>query len=117
MCEEKLFLNTRNTLAFWRSELYVIGMVFLVREVSYKEIKTEIRLLKLNKASHYSDIPTKIIKQNFIYESIMDDNWFSVYVYRIDINKSLLKQTTCMKNIFASCLKHADVTPLHEKSN
>ena len=70
--------------------------VFSFREVSYKEIKTEIRLLKLNKASHYSDIPTKIIKQNFIYESI---------------------NNPIKSSIFPSCLKHADVTPLHEKSN
>ena len=38
--------------------------VFSFREVSFKEIETEIRLLKLNKASQYSDIPIKIIKEN-----------------------------------------------------
>ena len=37
---------------------------FSFKEVSFKEIETEIRLLKLNKASQYSDIPTKIIKEN-----------------------------------------------------
>ena len=37
---------------------------FSLREISFKEIETEIRLLKLNKASQYSDIPTKIIKEN-----------------------------------------------------
>ena len=35
------------------------------REVSFKQIETEIRLLKLNKVSQYWDIPTKIIKENF----------------------------------------------------
>ena len=38
--------------------------IFSFREVSFKEIETEIRLLKLNKASQNSDIPTKIIKEN-----------------------------------------------------
>ena len=58
------------------------------------------RLLKLNKASEYSDIPTKTIKENsdicskFICESI---------------NNSI------KSSIFPSCLKHADVTPLHKK--
>ena len=34
--------------------------VFGLREVNFKETETEIRLLKLNKASQYSDIPTKL---------------------------------------------------------
>ena len=38
--------------------------IFSFREVSFKEIETEIRLLKLNKASQNSDIPTEIIKEN-----------------------------------------------------
>ena len=37
--------------------------VFTFREVSVKEIQTEIRLLKLNKASQYLYIRTKIIKE------------------------------------------------------
>ena len=41
--------------------------IFSFREMSFKKIQTEIRLLKLNKASQYSDIPTKIIKENSIY--------------------------------------------------
>ena len=32
---------------------------FSFREVSFKEIEIKIRLLKLNKGSQYSDIPTK----------------------------------------------------------
>ena len=54
----------------------------------------------MNKVSQYSDIPTKIIKEksdifsNFICESI---------------NNSI------KSSIFPSCLKHADVTPLHKK--
>ena len=76
--------------------------VFSFREVSLKEIKTQISLLKLNKASKYSDIPTKIIKKNsdifsnFIYESISNSK---------------------KSSIFPSCLKHANVTPLHQKCN
>ena len=41
--------------------------VFSFREVSLKQIKTPISLLKLNKASKYSDIPTKIIKEKLRY--------------------------------------------------
>ena len=45
---------------------------FSSKEVSFKEIETEIRLLKLNKACQYSDIPTKIIKENSdIFSSII----------------------------------------------
>ena len=76
--------------------------IFSFREVSFKEFETEIRLLQLNKASQYSDTPTKIIKENsdifsnFICESI--DN-------------------SIKSSIFPSYLKHADVTPLHKKCN
>ena len=38
--------------------------VFSFREVSFKEIRTEILLMKLNKASQYSNTPTKVIKEN-----------------------------------------------------
>ena len=47
--------------------------------------------MKLTKASQYSDIPTKIIKEN-------SDIYF-LYIYLF----------------FPSCLKDADVTPLHKK--
>ena len=75
---------------------------FCFREVSFKEIETEIRLLKLNKASQYSDIPTKIIKEN--------SDIFSNFICE-SINNSI------KSSIFPSCLKHADVTPLHKKCN
>ena len=76
--------------------------IFSFREVSFKEIETEIRLLKLNKASQYSDIPTKIIKEN--------SDIFSNFISE-SINNSI------KSSIFPSCLKHADVTPLHKKFN
>ena len=38
--------------------------IFSFRELSFKQIQTEIRLLKLNKVSQYWGIPTKIIKEN-----------------------------------------------------
>ena len=75
---------------------------FSFKEVSFKEIEKEIRLLKLNKASQYSDIPTKIMNENsdiflnFIWESINSSIKYS---------------------IFPSWFKHADVTPLHQKCN
>ena len=72
------------------------------REGSFKEIETEIRLLKLNKASQYSDIPTKIIKEN--------SDIFSNFICE-SINNSI------KSSISLSCLKHADVTLLHKKYN
>ena len=38
--------------------------VFSFKEVIFKQIETEMSLLKLNKTSQYSDIPTKIIKES-----------------------------------------------------
>ena len=76
--------------------------IFSFREVSFKEIETEISLLKLNKTSQYSDIPTKIIKEN--------SDIFSNFICE-SINNSIKSST------FPSCLKHADVTPLHKKCN
>ena len=58
---------------------------FSFKEVSFKEIETEIRLLKLNKTSQYSDIPIKIIKKNsnifsnFICESINNSIKSSIF--------------------------------------
>ena len=72
------------------------------REVGFKEIETEIRLLKLNKASQYSNIPTKIIKENL---DILPN-----FVCK-SINNSI------KSSIFPSCLKHDDVTLLHKKCN
>ena len=76
--------------------------IFSFREVSFQYIETEIRLLKLNEASQYSDIPTKIIKEN--------SDIFSSFICE-SINNSI------KSSIFPSCLKHADVTPLHKKCN
>ena len=71
--------------------------------MSFKEIETEIRrLLKLNKACQYSDIPNKIIKEN--------SDIFSNFICE-SINDSI------KSSIFPSCLKHADVTPLQKKCN
>ena len=76
--------------------------IFSFREGSFKEIETEIRLLKLNKAFQCSDIPTKIIKEN--------SDIFSNFICE-SINNSI------KSSIFPSCLKHADITPLHKKCN
>ena len=67
--------------------------IFSFRSVSFKEIETEIRLLKLNKASQHSDIPTKIIKEN--------SDLFSNFICE-SINNSI------KSSLFPSCLKHAD---------
>ena len=76
--------------------------IFSFRAVRFKEIEREIRLLKLNKASQYSDIPTKTIKEN--------SDIFSNFIYE-SINNSI------KSSIFPSCLKDTDVTPLHKKRN
>ena len=75
--------------------------VFSFREVSLQYIETEIRLLKLNEASQYSDIPTKIIKGN--------SDIFSNFICE-SINNSI-------QSIFLLCLKKTDVTLLHKKCN
>ena len=75
--------------------------VFSFREVSFQYIETEIRLLKLNEASQYSDIPTKIIKGN--------SDIFSNFICE-SINNSI-------QSIFLLCLKKTDVTLLHKKCN
>ena len=76
--------------------------VFSFRKVSFKKIETKIMLLKLNKASQYSDISTKIIEKN--------SDIFSDFICK-SINNFI------KSSIFSSCLKHADVTSLHEKCN
>ena len=75
---------------------------FSFKEVSFEETETEIRLLKLNKVSQYSDIPTKIINEN--------SDIFSSFICE-SINNSI------KSSIFPSCLKHGNVTPFHKKCN
>ena len=72
---------------------------FSFRDVNFKQIQTEIRLLKLNKVSQYWDVPTKIIKENL--------DIFSNFICK-SINNSI------KSSIFPSCLKHADATPVHK---
>ena len=56
----------------------------------------------MNEASQYSDIPTKVIKEN--------SDMFSNFNCE-SINNSI------KSSIFPSCLKLADLTPLHKKCN
>ena len=56
--------------------------------------------LKMNKACQSSDIPNKIIKENV--------DIFTEFLWK-NMNSSIKSST------FPSCLKSADVTPLHEK--
>ena len=99
----KLFLNSKKhpSILLIRTKCNRNG-AFIFTEVSFKEIETEMRLLKLNKASQYSDIPTKIIKENL--------DIFSNFICE-SINNSI------KSSIVPSCLKHADVTPLYKKCN
>ena len=75
---------------------------FGFKEVSFKQIKTEINLLKRNKTSLYSDISIKIIKENS-------------YIFSNFICQSI--NNFIKTAIFSSCFKTADVTSLHKKSN
>ena len=73
---------------------------FCFKEVSIEEIQKEILNINNKKASRNSDIPTKIIKENSdIFEKVLCSF----------INGSIKSFT------FPSCLKEADVTPIHEK--
>ena len=74
-------------------------MVLLVSGMS---VLRKFKLLKLDKASQYSDMTTKIIKEN--------SDIFSNFIWE-SINNSI------KSSIFPSCLKQADVTPLYKKSN
>ena len=69
-------------------------------EVDKDKIKKEINRLNKNKASQKSDIPTKIIHDN-------------VDLFADFIVGSL--KGTIKTSIFSSCLKLADITPLHKK--
>ena len=76
------------------------GIKLAFEEIDLISIEKEIRNLKMNKASQSSDIPTKIIKQNV--------DIFAKFLWEI-INSSIKSST------FPSCLKSADMTPLHKK--
>ena len=73
---------------------------FRFSEVNIEDIKKGILKLDKNKASQHSDIPIKIIKENLdIFAGFLCTN----------INRSFKSSS------FLSCLKMADVTPLHKK--
>ena len=76
------------------------GIKFAFEEIDLASIEKEIHNLKMNKASQSSDIPTKIIKENV--------DIFAEFLWK-SINSSIKSST------FPSCLKLADVTPLHKK--
>ena len=73
---------------------------FSFHEVNNEKIEREIMRLNKNKASQKSDIPIRIIKNN------------------VDIFADFLCETvncTTKTSNFPSCLKLADITPLHQK--
>ena len=73
---------------------------FLFSDVNIEDIKKDILKLDKNKASQHSDIPIKIIKENLdIFADFLCTN----------INSSFKSSS------FPSCLKMADVIPLHKK--
>ena len=73
---------------------------FCFKEVSIEETQKEVLNLNNKKASQNSDIPTKIIKEN---SDIFGKALCSF------INDSIKSFT------FPSCLKEADITPIHKK--
>ena len=72
---------------------------FSFKTVSLTDIEKEMKSLNTNKASHSSDIPTKILKQNV-------DLYILDYVY-----KSIASST------FLSILKLADIIPVYKKDS
>ena len=73
---------------------------FYFSEANIEDIKKDILKLDKNNASQHSDIPIKIIKENLdIFAGFLCTN----------INSSFKSSS------FPSCLKMADVTPLHKK--
>ena len=73
---------------------------FRYSEANIEDLKKDIPRLDKNKASQYSDILIKIIKENLdIFANFL----------RTNINSSFKSSS------FTSCLKMADVTPLHKK--
>ena len=73
---------------------------FRFSEVNIKDIKKDILKLDKNKASQHSDTPIKIIKENLdIFGDFLCTNISSSF----------------KSSSFPSCLKMADVTPLHKK--
>ena len=73
---------------------------FHFSEVNIEDIKKDILRLDKNKAPQHSDIPIKIIKKNLdIFADFLCTN----------ANSSFKSSS------FPSCLKMADVTPLHTK--
>ena len=75
---------------------------FSLKTVSLADIEKEIKRLNTNKASHSSDIPTNILKQNvdFFSPFILD------YLY-----KSIASST------FPPILKLADSIPVYKKDS
>ena len=70
---------------------------FSFKTVSLTDIEKEMQSLNTKKASHSSDIPTKILKQNV--------DFFSPFILGY-VNKSISSFT------FPSILKLADITPV-----
>ena len=70
--------------------------------MSLTDIEKEMKSLNTNKASHSSDIPTKILKQNV--------DFFSPFILDY-VNKSISSCT------FPSILKLADIIPVYKKDS
>ena len=70
--------------------------------MSLTDIEKEMKSLNTNKASHSSDIPTKILKQNV--------DFFSPFILDY-VNKSISSST------FPSILKLADIIPVYKKDS
>ena len=73
---------------------------FSFKTVSLTDIEKEMKSLNTNKASHSSDIPTEILKQNV--------DFFSPFILDY-VNKSISSST------FPSALKLADITQVYKK--
>ena len=92
------YRNYPSILAIPQRKKFQISFCF--KEVSIEEIQKDILNLNNKKASQNSDIPTKIIKENSdIYGKVL-----------CSFINDMIKSST-----FPSCLKDANVTPIHRK--
>ena len=81
-----------------------LNKTFTFQTISRSDIKKEILRLDNSKTKQESDIPTKIIKQNF------DVDIFTEHLF-YEFEKSLGKSE------YASSFKFVDITAVHEKDN
>ena len=94
--------NFENISLIENGNLLIDNFIFSFKTVSLTDIEKETKILNTNKASHSSDIPTIVLKQNV--------DFFSPFILGY-VNKLISSST------FPSILKLADVIPVYKKDS